>query len=590
MKHAQVQTTQQMAQEVPEVTGIGDATPKALLEKFKKMKDEELKTTQLDIQNKQQKLTQLQSLAQLTPAPKQIQPQDPLQQLENQEKMEEQEQDEQQSISMQEQLMQQNNQQTQQFNTQMSQMQQSKQAFRQAMARPEVANIEIKLHGAAVICDVAATPKQQATGLQAYDALPRNRGLWFPMYARRTASFHMGSVKFPIDIVFVDGDKVSKIVSDVRPGQFGSWASQCTDVVEVNGGWCSDNGVHVGCRVATPLVEKRGRSEIERLINTSWSGPQEARIKSQKSYDPLRTITEAEAEPQQDPLLAQIEALIPELKKTAQENYKVKPMTYRDQPGEVDSRNPIERFRHSDVPLIGGGEDAINYNPINPKDPGVTQFDKEHYDLQVGFDPLIKPKEPISPRDPTEGEMTVRPASKNPKSKYEVGEPVIVNVRNPNPPHNRYIDSAQVVKDDGGSKIFVRYDSYDRETKQVSRKDVTTKTAQVPVSVKAPGPVNELAGVNPQKLAQSSIQLYTKNGPEWGDTTDTRGWTKMAVVNDGLISKWIEDLAFDDKNNTKLRQIMFTTTYKHLLGNALQSAGLIAAFDVFGGDLILYND
>ena len=585
MQTTPVQTNPTMATEVPAVTELGD-DPKELLEKLKKVTEQRVRDEQQALSNKQREISMMQAVGQIAP-PIPQQQQELEQNLEQQEQSEEQEMDEQQNIGMQNQMMQQTQQQMQQMNTGQQQML-MKQSFTQ-LARPERADIEIRLDKVAVLCDVAATPKQQVTGLQAYDNLPRNRGLWFPQYSRRATCFHMGDVRFPIDIVFVDNDRVAKIVSGVQPRQMGSWSATCTDVIEVNGGWCEDNGVGIGSKVATPLTgKKQARSELEKSLNQTWSGPQKARLKSetaQKSYDLLRTITEASSD--KDPILQQIEELIPELKKVAdrplkhwqmlerlaecwkmlrdpstspweddykledeackledtlikmgvnpykeigedkapwpqkraQENYKVKPDTHREQPGEVDLRDPLERYRHVEpVP----NEDGINYNPINPKDPGVTQFDKSHYEIQVGSDPLVEPKRPIEERDPTEGEMVTRPASKQ---------------------------------------------------------------AQVRVNT----PNTELAGVDTGKLAKSSLKLYAEHPPEWGETNDPRGYNKMAVINDQIISNWVGSLGFDDKSEAKLRKVVFTDEYKRLLGDSLVSARLVSEFDVFGGDLLLYK-
>jgi uncharacterized membrane protein (UPF0127 family) len=416
-------------------------------------------------------------------------------------------------------------QQQQQMSTGQQQLLTKASSFMQ-YARPERADIEIKIGKSTVLCDVAATPRQQVTGLQAYDTLDKDRGLWFPMYSRRAASFHMGEVKFPIDIVFVDKDRIAKIVSNVHPHQMGSWSANCTDVVEVNGGWCDENSVHVGCRVQTPLIDKRAsRSEVERLLNTSWSAPQKARIKSDTegsmSYDQLRTITEADVV--EDPIVQQIEDLIPELKKTAQEDYKVKPVTYREQPGEIDKRNPTERFRDHDLPPVSSpqGEDAPSAAVADPLNSGVSPYDRSHWKMQLGFDPLIKPREHLTPRDPTEGEMVVRPASKQ-------------------------------------SQIQVQTSS-------------------------------ELSGVDTEKLAKSSLQLYTTNPPDWSDTSDPRGYNKIAIVDDKLISNWVTKLGFDEKSEAKLRKIVFTDAFKRLLGDSLVTARLASDFNMLGSDLLLYR-
>lgn len=518
LKEAQVQP-KPMATEVSMVSGVQDITFKDMLEKLKKITKEQEISTQRTLQDKQRELTQIQ---QLTAQVKPPQPSDPMEELDRLEEAEQEELQQQESVNLQQQMLQQQQQQVQQFNIQ--QQQQMQKISFLMLAHPEHANVEITFDKIAVLCDVAATPKQQATGLQVYESLPRNRGLWFPMYTRRVASFHMGDVTFPIDIVFVDQDHVTKIVAGIQPCQMGSWSAQCTDVVEVNAGWCDDNGVHVGSKVQTPLAgKKRARTEVEHIINRSWSAPQKARITSEpQTYDMLRTITEADT--QEDPLLQEVEALFPHLKQ-AQENYKVKPVTYREQPGEVDLRNPVERFRDHDLPPVSSpqGEDAPN-TTIDP-------YDRDNWSMELGANPLFVPESRPSQLEkiktnvgPTEGEQVTRPASK-----------------------------------------------------------------EAQVRIEAPQPATELAGVDPQKLAKGSLKLYSDHTPEWGEVDDPRGYQEMAVIRDATISDWIDSLGWSDHNASTLRKVVFTDTYKNLLGEALLSAGEVSNFEILGSDLLLYR-
>jgi hypothetical protein len=96
--------------------------------------------------------------------------------------------------------------------------------------------------------------------------------------------------------------------------------------------------------------------------------------------------------------------------------------------------------------------------------------------------------------------------------------------------------------------------------------------------------------VIPEKLAQSSTQLYTRYKPAWNEMeSDSRGYEKMAIIDDNLISRWVDSLGFDDKDEAKLRKVMFTTEYKNLLGNTLVAAGEASNFELFDSDLLLYS-
>ena len=472
---------------------MGD--PQQEKDQEKRVKQEEVGLLSRQVQNINDRIKLLQQVAQtITPLTKNPQ-QDQFDNLNRLEQADEQKVQEEKMEDTQQQMMQQNQDQFKQQQTVMQQQQMMKQSW----VHPEHADVEVKLGDRVVLCDVAATPKQQASGLQTYDNLPRDRGLWFPMYSRRVASFHMGDVQFPIDIVFVDHSRVIKVVAGVSPRQPGSWSSQCTDVIEVTGGWCAENGISVGSQASTPLTSKRSRIEIERILNKSAA--------AHNSYDPVRGITEAEAV---DPLEQEVFALFPHLKKKAQELYK--PST--DRKPTIDKRNPLERFKDHDTPDVSSPEGQDNPNLGAGGDVSQQSSYGKNYHEQQGYDPATFREE--------DHPYALRPSAQR-------------------------------------------------------------------VQINSPSPDTELAGVIPEKLAQSSTQLYAQYKPTWNEMEDdSRGYQKMAVVDDELISRWIDSLGFDPKNEAKLRQTMFTDAYKNLLGSALVAAGEASNFELFDSDLILY--
>jgi len=569
----------QIDEPVKSVTpAVQTISPTPMTDQQKKVIEEQIRTIELDKQSKDKELSALQQLKQAIAslsdrlaqisAPKIPAGADPMGNLDRMEEYEQKEEEEQQQLDQQQDIT---NQQTLQMQQMMTQQNLQRKAGH--WVKSERANIKIAIKDKNITCDVAVTPKQQASGLQAYDHLSDDHGLWFPQYCRRVATFHMGDVVFPIDIIFVDDNRISKIISDVQPRQAGSWSCGCTDVIEINGGWCGKNRIGVGDTIQTPLTNKKraGRSEIERLLNTSWSAPQKSRITSDKdgamTYDLLRTITEAGKE---DPLFQDVIRLFPYLKedepqsqptevpdldhlsdeeydeymkkhmgpekytkmvedyknrpskknaqedyknrpskKNAQENYKVKPVTYREQPGEVDKRNPTDRFRHSDVPLIGGGEDAINYNPINPADPSVTQYDQSHFEQQIGYDPITFREE--------DHPYAIRP-------------------------------SAQ--------KVTVE------------------------------------SSVDFDKLVDGMTQLYNKLKPKWKQGKEDDKYRAVAIIDDKLISNWINSLGFSQEQNDLIKENVYTDKFKKALGEKLTQIGFednIKSYELLGNDLLIYS-
>jgi uncharacterized membrane protein (UPF0127 family) len=105
----------------------------------------------------------------------------------------------------------------------------------------------VKLGRARISCIVAQTPREQARGLQGHPPLRDGEGMIFPFMPPKRASFHMGTVDFPIDIVFFDSSlRASRIVT-AAPGSRESWsADDCLAVVELPAGWCRKAGFQVG--------------------------------------------------------------------------------------------------------------------------------------------------------------------------------------------------------------------------------------------------------------------------------------------------------------------------------------------------------
>ncbi|MAG40235.1 hypothetical protein CMI41_04690, partial [Candidatus Pacearchaeota archaeon] len=87
-------------------------------------------------------------------------------------------------------------------------------------------------------CDVAKTTKEKIDGLQVYSNLSKESGLLFPYDKPTDALYHMGSVNYPIDIIFIDKEsKIKKICRNIQPGSLGVYGcSEVKSVLEISGG------------------------------------------------------------------------------------------------------------------------------------------------------------------------------------------------------------------------------------------------------------------------------------------------------------------------------------------------------------------
>ena len=131
----------------------------------------------------------------------------------------------------------------------------------------EKLNIKFE-NGAKFLSYVAETPLQKAAGLEVFDALDTAEGLFFPFEEEGSVTFHMGSVAFPIDIVFLlespNGLEVGKVVANIEPGAHEWWSYPKTSaVLEIAGGMCKKADIKVGsiCKINTRIDAQLGGVE-----------------------------------------------------------------------------------------------------------------------------------------------------------------------------------------------------------------------------------------------------------------------------------------------------------------------------------------
>lgn len=100
-------------------------------------------------------------------------------------------------------------------------------------------------------CDVADTEVKKHIGLQAYKELPPRKGLYFPYPGYSDVAFHQGTVSFPLDILFLRDSEIVKIEHETQVGGKDRWGCAHVDgVMEVNGGFCEENNIKLGERIA----------------------------------------------------------------------------------------------------------------------------------------------------------------------------------------------------------------------------------------------------------------------------------------------------------------------------------------------------
>jgi uncharacterized protein len=101
-------------------------------------------------------------------------------------------------------------------------------------------------------CRVASSLAERTVGLLATPQLPAGEGLLI----ERTQSIHMFFMRYPIDVIFVDGDgTVRKVVSGLPPWRVVWWARGARDCIELPVGALTASRTEPGDRVeVTPLA------------------------------------------------------------------------------------------------------------------------------------------------------------------------------------------------------------------------------------------------------------------------------------------------------------------------------------------------
>lgn len=81
------------------------------------------------------------------------------------------------------------------------------------MSNPHAPYATVRLGNRTFRCKVARSPREQAVGLQDTPQLGPDEGMLFPFEPARAATFHMGKVAYPIDIVFVAPGPVQRVAT-----------------------------------------------------------------------------------------------------------------------------------------------------------------------------------------------------------------------------------------------------------------------------------------------------------------------------------------------------------------------------------------
>lgn len=95
---------------------------------------------------------------------------------------------------------------------------------------------KIKLGDVPFIGEICETDQEKMEGLQKYQSIKPHYAMIFPYNGIVEATFHMGTVNYPIDMIFCENGRISNIKKNVQPADKNLFSNKCDMVVEIKGG------------------------------------------------------------------------------------------------------------------------------------------------------------------------------------------------------------------------------------------------------------------------------------------------------------------------------------------------------------------
>lgn len=108
--------------------------------------------------------------------------------------------------------------------------------------------------------EVADTSNKRQTGLMYRHSLPEDAGMLFIFYRPLKTSFWMKNVEIPLDIIFLNNDKIVKVYHNVPPCK----VEPCTlypsvdyvnSVIELNAGTCNKYDIKEGDAINVQFIK-----------------------------------------------------------------------------------------------------------------------------------------------------------------------------------------------------------------------------------------------------------------------------------------------------------------------------------------------
>lgn len=121
-------------------------------------------------------------------------------------------------------------------------------------ANPPLPTGQVTIDGrVAVTVEMARTPREREIGLSGRPDLPRGWGMLFVFDRPEPVTIWMKDMRFPIDILWIDGGRIVKIQKGANPpgpnGSIETYSAPAALVLEVPAGFAERERIRVGHRV-----------------------------------------------------------------------------------------------------------------------------------------------------------------------------------------------------------------------------------------------------------------------------------------------------------------------------------------------------
>lgn len=110
---------------------------------------------------------------------------------------------------------------------------------------------KVRLRGATITVEVAATEAQKQKGLGGRAQLPQESGMLFPYDHKEQYNFWMRGMQFPLDFIWIDDKTVADLTRNVQPPKGNvipivTPAVAVDTILEVNAGTIDRLGIQIG--------------------------------------------------------------------------------------------------------------------------------------------------------------------------------------------------------------------------------------------------------------------------------------------------------------------------------------------------------